>query len=125
MLRMARRKVRPEASPDIEIRLPDGRIIAIEVKGLSNGIAVSDAMSQAAMHVGGASAAAVGAASMLGWYVRSDAPWLRGDDAAIRSDWVTVGDDLWRATGGITRSIEDNDDQPHLFDPSEYVKTER
>lgn len=124
MLRVRRRKARLDANPDIEIRLPDGRIIAIEAKGLG-GILVSDAASQAAIHVSGASAAAVGAASVLGWYVRSDAPWLRADDAAIRSDWVTVGDDLWRATGAITRSMKDDDDQAHLFDPGEYVKSRR
>jgi hypothetical protein len=125
MAHMTRPRAQEAAKPDIEIRLDDGRVIAIEVKDLGRGINVRDVAARAAMHISGASAAAVGAASVFGWYVRSNAPWLGVDDSAIRSDWVTVGDDLWRATGGITRSIEDDDDQPHLFDPSEYAKTER
>ena len=123
MARMVRRKVRREASPDLEIRLPSGQVLDVEVKDVSGGIVVSDAASNAVMHVSGASAAAVGAASMLGWYVRSDAPWLRKDDAAIRNDWQTVGDDLWRAVGEIMLSEERDDEQSRLFDPGEYAKS--
>jgi hypothetical protein len=122
---MARSKVRQETQPDIEIRLDDGRVIAIEVKDGHRGIDVLDVAARAAMHVSGASAAVVGAASVFGWYVRGDAPWVDRDDTAIRSDWEAVGDDLWRAAGEITRSIKDNNDQPHLFDPSEYAKAEQ
>jgi hypothetical protein len=121
---MARGKLRKGDRADIEIRLPDGRVMAIEVKDMGSGVVVRDAISQAVMHVSGASAAVVGAASVFGWYVRSDAPWSRGDDAAIRNDWQTVGDDLWRATGEITRAKEaDIDDQPRLFDLGEYAKS--
>jgi hypothetical protein len=120
---MVRRKVRREASPDLEIRLPDGQVLAVEVKGMGSGIVVSDTVSHVVMYISGASAAAVGAASMLGWYVRSDAPWSRGDDAAIRNDWQTVGDDLWRAAGEITRGKEADDEQSRLFDPGEYANS--
>jgi hypothetical protein len=119
---MARHKVLGEPIPDLEIRLPDGRVLAVEVKGMSAGIVVSDAISNAVMQVSGASAAAVGAASLLGWYVRSDAPWLRGDDAAIHNDWQTVGDDLWRAVGEFMRGNERDDEQSRLFDPGAYAK---
>ena len=101
MTSMARRKVRRETAPGLEIRLPDKLVLTVEVNGMGSRVAVSDAMNQAVMHVSGASAAAVGAASVFGWYVRSQAPWSnREDDAAIRNDWQTVGDDLWRAIGG-------------------------
>jgi hypothetical protein len=122
MARMARRKVRREAGPDLEIRLPNGQVVSIEVKRVDSGVAVRDLAMPAAMHISGASGAAVGAASVLGWYVRSDAPWSRGDSAAIRNDWQTVGDDLWRATGEIMHGNED-DDRPRLFDPGDYAQS--
>jgi hypothetical protein len=121
---MDRLGTRKKHAYDLEIRYPDGRVVLIEVKR-GSGVRVRDLMSQAQLYVSGASAAAIGAASVFGWYVRSGAPWAErgGDDAAIRGDWQTVGDDLWRATGAAAR-IENGAerDQDHLFDPAEYAR---
>ncbi len=95
----------------------------MEVKVIGSSMVVSESVSHTIMHVGDASAAAVGAASVLGWYVRSNAPWLVGDDAVIRNDWQTVGDDLWRAVGAFMSGNEADGEQPRLFDPGEYAKT--
>jgi len=99
----------------------DGSSLVFEVKRAN--VLAGDVMRQAITYVHGASATAVGAASVFGWYVRSDAPWSeRGhsDDAAIRADWRVVGDDLWRAAGVVAHVRPDNE-QPRLFDPSDYA----
>jgi hypothetical protein len=107
---------------DLTFQDADGRVIVVEVKD-ARAVSVRDMMSQAEMYISGASAAAVGAASLFGWYVRSDAPWAEhADQAAIRADWQTVGDDLWRAAGLLahTRSNDEGPDQSRLFDPAEF-----
>lgn len=117
---MAQRK-REKTRPDIEIEMPDGSSLVVEVKRAN--VSVDDVMRQAITYVHGASATAVGVASVFGWYVRSDAPWSEqghGDDAAICADWRAVGDDLWRAAVAVAH-VKPENEQPRLFDPSDYA----
>lgn len=110
---------------DIEIRYPDGHVVYIEVKRHGNDIDVRDAESRFMMHIGRASSALVGAASVSGWYVRSGSPpWSEDADAAgISADWRTVGEDLWRALGRATYvRIEGDPDQSRLFDPADLER---
>jgi len=107
---------------DLEIRYPDGHVVYIEVKTHGDQIDVRDAESQLTLHIGDASPASVGAASLSGWYVRSySPPWTRNaDEAGIWADWRTVGEDLWRAFGQATRiRIEGDRGQNRLFDPAD------
>ncbi|HEV2975447.1 MAG TPA: hypothetical protein VGX69_10730 [Solirubrobacteraceae bacterium] len=110
---------------DIEIRYPDGHVVYIEVKAHGNEIDVRDAENELMMHIGGASSAFVGAASVSGWYVRSGSPpWSEDADAAgISADWRTVGEDLWRALGRATYvRIKGDPDQSCLFDPADLER---
>jgi hypothetical protein len=92
----------------------------IEVKNHRRVVSVRDYWLSAALHISGASAGAVGAASFFGWYVRANAPWSGREDDAIQSDWQTIGDDIWRAAGDIARKGGDSRRDQHLFDPAAY-----
>lgn len=119
------RRVR-DGQADLEIRYPDGHVVYIEVKTHGDQIDVRDVESRLLLHIGDASPASVGAASLSGWYVRSCLPpWtMNADDAGIWADWRTVGEDLWRAFGRATRiRIKGDPDQNRLFDPADLEKT--
>jgi hypothetical protein len=116
------------AEPDLEIRCSDGKIMTIEVKGRAgSAVSVRDLVTRAAMRVSGASAASVGAASVFGWYVRSAAPWSdHADSVALRADWQTIGDDIWRAAGQTARGRHEVDArQSRLFDPADFSEPRR
>lgn len=116
---------RRQARPDLEVELPSGKRLLVEIKRAN--VSLDDVRRQAAAYVSGASASAIGAASVFGWYVRSEAPWSeRGhaDDSAIYADWVTVGDDLWRALS-VSPYVEREATQPQLFDPTDYSAIKR
>lgn len=119
MTRMASRRTQADAEADLAIRYPSGRVVVIEVKNHRRNVSVRDYWLNAALHISGASAGAVGAASFFGWYVRTNAPWSGREDA-IQSDWQTVGDDIWRAAGDIAHKDSDSRRDQHLFDPSAY-----
>jgi hypothetical protein len=116
MARVARRRLGKQG--DAEVKMPDGRTVIVEFK--RGNVSVDQVMRQALTYVPGASAAIVGAAGVFGWYVRSDAPWSRrAEGDAIYGDWRVVGDDIWRAARAA--SLEGEDNQPHLFDPTDYA----
>jgi hypothetical protein len=114
----------PKDETDIEIRYQDGTIVRVELKQHGRGVTVRDLLHHTEMHISGASAASVGAASIFGWYVRSKAPWTEHfDNAGLTADWLTVGDDLWRAAGQVASGMDESDSsQSRLFDPADLGK---
>jgi hypothetical protein len=116
MARVARHRLGKQT--DAEVKMPDGRTVIVEFK--RGDVSEDQVVRRALTYVHGASAAIVGAAGVFGWYVRSDAPWSRrAEGDAIYGDWRVVGDDLWRAARAA--SFKDEDNQPHLFDPTDYA----